>query len=175
MSSMRCRPLIVVPRNVNTSASEHHQVEAPLAIVSRLKTLRQGSRHSSAATMCSRDMVMKPIVVATARPYRRSAHDTTISVPMAMSRPANAEAGTECRRDDRHRRATGPALHQPGRRSVEAEPEGQQHVDGEVDPQDLQRRSGAPLAIVKMPAPTNVRMNPASMIICTRMYFIRLS
>ena len=32
-----------------------------------------------------------------------------------------------------------------------------------------------PLAFEKMPAPTNVRMKPASMIICTRTYFMRLS
>ena len=36
-------------------------------------------------------------------------------------------------------------------------------------------RSGVPLAISKMPAPTNSRMNPASMIIWTRTYFIKLS
>jgi hypothetical protein len=36
-------------------------------------------------------------------------------------------------------------------------------------------RSGVPSAMVKIPAPTNVRMKPASMIIWTRMYFIRLS
>ena len=36
-------------------------------------------------------------------------------------------------------------------------------------------RSGVPSAMVKIPAPTNSRMNPASMIIWTRTYFIRLS
>ena len=35
--------------------------------------------------------------------------------------------------------------------------------------------SGVPLAMSKIPAPTNSRMNPASMIIWTRTYFIRLS
>ena len=35
--------------------------------------------------------------------------------------------------------------------------------------------SGAPFAMLKIDAPRNVRMNPASMIIWTRMYFIKLS
>ena len=51
-----------------------------------------------------------------------------------------AEPCPERRDDDRLLRRPGTALHQSGARRVEPEPEGEQHVDGEVDPQDLQRQ-----------------------------------
>ena len=42
--------------------------------------------------------------------------------------------------DDRRARVARRAPHQPGNGGVEAEPDREQHVDREVDPQDLQRR-----------------------------------
>jgi hypothetical protein len=57
-------------------------------MVSRLKMARKGSRHSNAAMMWRSEIVVSPIVVATASPYWSSAHATMARVPMAMSRPA---------------------------------------------------------------------------------------
>ena len=68
MSRMRCKPSIVVARKVSASAASMSRLNRPLAIVSRLKMLRMGSRHSSAATMWSSEIVVSPIVVATASP-----------------------------------------------------------------------------------------------------------
>ena len=42
--------------------------------------------------------------------------------------------------DDRGRRVARRRAHQAGRGGVEAEPDREQHVDREVDPEDLQRR-----------------------------------
>ena len=68
MSKIRCRPSIVVTRNVNASAVSDQQVEAPVGERVPAEDAPDGSRHSRAATMCSSEIVMSPIVVATASP-----------------------------------------------------------------------------------------------------------
>ena len=106
----------------------------------RLKIVCVGSRTSSAAAMCISDSVVRPIVVATARSYRSSPQATTPSASAAISRPA-IRAGSRAggRRSGRSRRA-GPPRMRPGPAASKPEPDRQQHVDREVDPQDLQRR-----------------------------------
>ena len=59
---------MVVARNVSASAVSISRLKRPLANVSRVKMLRYGSRHSRAATMWSSEIVVSPIVVATASP-----------------------------------------------------------------------------------------------------------
>ena len=141
----RCRgsaaePPIVVARKVSASAASISMLKRPLAMVLAVEDAPVGSRHSRAAAMCSSEVVTRPIVVATARPWRSSAHATTTRVPMATSRPANPRRAPSARCDDRLVRRSGPALHEARRGGVEAEAEGEQHVDGEVDPQDLERQ-----------------------------------
>ena len=57
-----------------------------------------------------------------------------------MTRLRGARRIAEGAIDDRRARVARLATHQTGHRSVEAEPDREQHVDREVDPEDLQRR-----------------------------------
>ena len=101
--------------------------------------------------MWSSEIVVKPIVVAVDEVVAVLAPRHDGEGAGRDEQPGEAQPHTERRRDHRLVGRSWPSLHQPGRRRVEAQSEGEQDIDGEVDPQDLQRQQRRAVGDVEDP------------------------